>query len=90
MPAFEKNAMTDEQVIAKAIVVAASVSDEDPPPASMLAGNKTALALYLALRHPDLLVPAEAEAMRAMLAGHFSHWCRKHPVSAAVLASSSH
>ena len=90
MTAFERNAMTDERVIAKAMVVAASVVDEDPPPASMLAGNKTALALYLALRHPDLLLADEAEAMRAMLAGQFSHWCRKHPASAAVLVSPCH
>ena len=87
MTTFEKSAMTDEEIIAKAFFVTAAVVDDDPPPAFMLTDNKTAMALYLALRHPDLLAPGEADAMRLMLADHFSHWCQKHPVSAEVLGA---
>jgi hypothetical protein len=73
--------MTDEGIIAKAMVIAAAVWESEPPPLSLVnEQDAIPLALYMALKHQQSLPDdernwTEEEAMRRLLYEKLpAHW----------------
>jgi hypothetical protein len=83
--------VTDEQLLARAVVIAAGTWDENPPPPSLHSAHPEALAFYIALRYATKL-PAEDRnvteelAMLATLMERHLDFCQ-HPEVKALIAN---